>query len=64
MNTNLRKATTKDADKIWKILQGAIARRKADGSEQWQDGYPNPVVVRADIDKEVGFVLIINTKKC
>jgi hypothetical protein len=23
------------------ILQKAIARRKEDGSNQWQDGYPN-----------------------
>jgi hypothetical protein len=27
------------------ILQQAIARRKADGSNQWQDGYPNPEVI-------------------
>jgi hypothetical protein len=23
-----------------------IARRKADGSNQWQDGYPNPEVIQ------------------
>jgi hypothetical protein len=27
---------------IWIILQQAIARRKKDGSNQWQDVIPNP----------------------
>ncbi len=42
---------------IWRILQGAIERRKADGSEQWQNGYPNPETVADDIARGVGFVL-------
>jgi hypothetical protein len=32
-------------------FQQAIARRKADGSNQWQDGYPNPEVILNDITK-------------
>ena len=35
----------------------AIQRRKEEGSDQWQDGYPNPDVVQKDIEKEAGFVL-------
>ncbi len=61
MSTNhfqFRRATTVDSSAIWKILQGAIARRKADGSNQWQDGYPNPEVVANDISKGAGYVLI------
>lgn len=46
-----------DLATIWTILQGAILRRKADGSAQWQDGYPNPTVIAADIEKSQGFVL-------
>lgn len=46
-----------DKDLIWDILKHAIQRRKKDGSEQWQDGYPNPEVVKKDIEKGVGFVL-------
>jgi GNAT superfamily N-acetyltransferase len=42
---------------IWKILQQAIQRRKADGSDQWQNGYPNPEVIQNDIEKGIGFVL-------
>ncbi|MDP5009729.1 MAG: GNAT family N-acetyltransferase [Crocinitomicaceae bacterium] len=47
---------------MWDILQQAIARRKADGSNQWQDGYPNPEVVQNDIEKEVGFVLTLENE--
>lgn len=57
MKYQFRKATTEDIPTIWKVLQGAIARRKADGSEQWQDGYPNPAVIEKDISKGGGYVL-------
>jgi len=57
MTYNFREASLADQSQIWDILQQAIARRKADGSNQWQDGYPNPEVVRNDIEKGVGFVL-------
>ena len=60
MNYNFRKATLKELPEIWNIIQGAIQRRKEDGSNQWQDGYPNPEVLQNDIDKEVGFVLTEN----
>jgi hypothetical protein len=39
---NFRKATPPEIPQIWDILQQAIIRRKNDGSNQWQDGYPNP----------------------
>jgi RimJ/RimL family protein N-acetyltransferase len=57
MELLFRKAVIADIDAIWEILQQAIARRRADGSNQWQDGYPNPAVVRKDIDNGSGFVL-------
>lgn len=50
-------AQPKDLQEIWRIIQHAIARRKADGSNQWQDGYPNPDVLTVDISKHQGFVL-------
>ncbi|WP_276483753.1 GNAT family N-acetyltransferase [Paraflavitalea pollutisoli] len=58
MDYNFRKAVSEDLDAIWEILQQAILRRKKDGSQQWQDGYPNPVVVQKDIDNGAGYVLI------
>ena len=60
MNYNFRKATTTEIPEIWIILQQAILRRKLDGSQQWQDGYPNPDVVQKDIEREVGYVLTDN----
>ena len=57
MNYKFRKANSEDLIQIWEILQQGIASRKKDGSNQWQDGYPNAEVVQNDIDKEVGYVL-------
>lgn len=57
-----RKATQDDADKIWKILQQAIDRRRRDGSLQWQNGYPNPETVNSDIEKQIGYVLTENDR--
>ncbi len=62
MNATFRKAHLNDLLPIWKILQEGILRRKADGSQQWQDGYPNVSVVENDIDKGYGFVLEIDEK--
>ncbi len=53
----LTKAKLSDADEIWKILQQAIERRKLDGSNQWQEGYPNFETVKSDIEKGIGYVL-------
>ena len=61
MNTfTFRKAKPEDSQIIWKILQQAIERRKNDGSQQWQDGYPNLETVQHDIEKEIGYVLTKN----
>lgn len=60
MKYNFRKASSKDIPEIWSILEDAIARRKADGSNQWQDGYPNEESIRYDIQKDTGFVLTEN----
>ena len=57
MNYTFRKATDDQIPAIWEILQQAITRRKKDGSQQWQDGYPNPEVIQKDIEKGAGYVL-------
>jgi RimJ/RimL family protein N-acetyltransferase len=54
---HFRKAKISEIPPIWDILQLAIQRRKEEGSDQWQDGYPNPEVVQKDIEKGEGFVL-------
>lgn len=56
----LRKATPSDAPIIWEILKQAIAQRKQDGSNQWQNGYPNKQIVQDDITNGSAFVLTEN----
>lgn len=56
----LRKATIADTDAIWNILQQAIEQRRIDGSEQWQNGYPNLDLVIQDIENDISFVFIDN----
>lgn len=60
MNYNFRKAQTTEKLQIWKIIQQAIVRRKQDGSQQWQDGYPNEEVIQRDIERGIGYVLLID----
>jgi len=60
MDCEFRKATASDIPSIWLIIQQAIARRKAEGSTQWQDGYPNETIVTNDIAKGFGYVLTLD----
>lgn len=39
------------------IIDFAIASRKADGSQQWQDGYPNRQTIEADIHHKFAYIL-------
>jgi GNAT superfamily N-acetyltransferase len=57
MNYNFRKAKSYEVPEIWEILEQAILRRKNDRSNQWQDGYPNPEIIKQDIENDVGYVL-------
>lgn len=58
MQLEFRPARAGDAAALWAILRGAIARRARDGSDQWQNGYPNPDVVAADIAAGAAHVLV------
>jgi GNAT superfamily N-acetyltransferase len=57
-----RKAIQEEKAAIWSLLQQAIKRRKEDGSNQWQDGYPNEAIVANDIKNALGYVLIDQEK--
>lgn len=52
-----RKAHFEEVDEIWSILQFAIKSRKNDGSNQWQDGYPNRNSILQDLEKDCAYVL-------
>ncbi|MES2454886.1 MAG: GNAT family N-acetyltransferase [Bacteroidota bacterium] len=58
MEYSFTNATLDDLPQIWTILEKAILRRKEDGSNQWQDGYPNPAVIQKDIERNAGFVMM------
>jgi GNAT superfamily N-acetyltransferase len=55
---NLRLAKPEDKSTIWEILQEAIEQRRKDGSDQWQNGYPNEQTVITDIQNGYGYVLV------
>lgn len=57
-----RQATTEDHAAIWEIIQQAIERRRLEGSEQWQSGYPNSTTVSDDIKNNYGFVLTVDNE--
>lgn len=56
----LQKANSSQIPAIWEILQEAIEQRRQDGSQQWQDGYPNPETIQNDINNGNGYVLLEN----
>jgi GNAT superfamily N-acetyltransferase len=56
----LRKATFSEQSIIWDILLQAIEQRKQDGSDQWQNGYPNEQTVYEDITNGCAYVLVDN----
>ena len=56
----LRLANVSEIDIIWSILQQAIAQRKKDGSDQWQNGYPNEQTIANDIHNGAGYVVVNN----
>ena len=54
----LKKATVAQIPSIWIILQQAIEQRKRDGSQQWQNGYPNEQTIQTDIANGCGYVIV------
>jgi hypothetical protein len=56
----LRKADISDITSIWEILKQAIEQRRQEGSEQWQNGYPNQQTVFDDITNGYGYVITEN----
>ena len=53
----LRKATQAELKTIWEIIQYAIDQRRAEGSDQWQNGYPNQTTIQEDLDAGYAYVL-------
>jgi len=53
----LRKAAQQDKDRIWVILQQAVAQMLREGKKQWDETYPRPENIQADLDAGVAYVL-------
>ncbi|MGO1595209.1 MAG: GNAT family N-acetyltransferase [Sphingobacterium sp.] len=53
-----RLAASSEVSMIWQIFADAIRKRKEEGSDQWQDGYPNIDVIEGDIEKDNGYVAL------
>jgi GNAT superfamily N-acetyltransferase len=58
MATYLRRATLKDVPAIMAIIDQAKAFLKENGNPQWQDGHPSATVIKDDIRKGYGWVLV------
>ena len=52
MNITFRKAKEQELMSIYSIYKRVINRMQENGIEQWDELYPNPAVIAADIDKE------------
>ncbi len=55
-----RKATLKDVPQIMNIIYKAQENFRIKGIDQWQNNYPNEEIIKDDIDKGYGFVLVDN----
>ncbi len=57
MNT-LRHATSRDLPDALAIIDQAKSFLRAQGIDQWQDGYPDEAILRADIEAQRGYFLM------
>ncbi len=48
-NFIMTSASISQLDPIWEIFDAAIERRREEGSQQWQDGYPNREIIQNDM---------------
>ncbi|KRN81751.1 acetyltransferase [Pediococcus ethanolidurans] len=56
----LRKATVQNIPAVSKIIDSAKDFLKAQGIDQWQDGYPAQSDLETDVKNQINYVLIVN----
>lgn len=59
----IKPAVISNKNESWNLLQKAILKRKSEGSNQWQDGYPNEEVIEKDILQQNGYVILNEDEK-
>lgn len=57
---NFRKAEIKDVEDVLEIISHAKDYMKENGLTQWSEEYPNREVILGDIEKKIGYVLIVD----
>lgn len=58
----IRKATEQDVKAIMTIIHEAKQLLKEDGSQQWQNGSPNEEIIKNDIERGYGYVLLVGNE--
>ena len=58
----LRKTTIEDISMVMNIIEAGKAYLKSNGIDQWQNGYPNEAIIKADIEDGYGYVLVCEGK--
>src|SRR5699024_12518030 len=58
----IKHAQVSDLTEIMKIISQAQAMLKADGSPQWQNGYPDTDIIKNDILAQQCWVLMVDGK--
>lgn len=56
----IRRAQAADQERVWAIIEDARRLLKADGSDQWQAGYPDAATVHQDIANGHAIVVLVN----
>lgn len=57
-----RKTNHKDIENVMEIIKQSQQYFKEQGIDQWQNGYPNPQVIKNDIDNNNSYVLLKDRK--
>ncbi len=58
----IRHSTYDDIESIMNIIKQAQSYFKANGIDQWQNNYPNPIVIENDIQLNESYVILLNQK--
>lgn len=58
----IRHSTYNDIESIMTIIKQAQAYFKSQGIDQWQNNYPNPIVIENDIQLNESYVILLNQK--
>lgn len=56
----LRKAKREDLEQIMKLIDNAKCFLKSQGVDQWQNGYPDKDCLEKDIEKEIGYLCMLD----